>query len=132
MDTNQLHREVSYKATTSSGPGGQHANKVATRILLEWDATSSIAFAEAEHQRILSKLQNRLTKDGILQLSCQDSRSQAANKELVFKRFLTVLREASQVQKVRKKRTLPRSVKRKRLNDKKKHSEKKENRRFKY
>ncbi len=132
MDVDQLHREVNYRATTSGGPGGQHANKVATKILLEWNATSSIAFAEAEQFRILSKLQNRLTKEGILQLNCHDSRSQSSNKELVFKRFLSVLHEATQVQKVRKKRTTPRSVKRKRLNDKKKHSEKKENRRFKY
>lgn len=132
MDVDQLHREVSYKATTSGGPGGQHANKVATKVLLEWDVARSVAFDDADHQRILFKLQNRLTKDGILQLSCQDSRSQASNKELVFKRFLKVLQEALHVQKIRKKRITPRSVKRKRLNDKKKHSEKKQNRRFKY
>lgn len=132
MQLDQLHREVSYKATTSGGPGGQHANKVATRVVLEWNASLSQAFTEIELHRILTKLQNRLTKDGILQLSCQDSRSQSSNKELVFKRLLTVLHTALIVQKVRKKRTTPRSVKRKRLNDKKKHSEKKENRRFKY
>jgi len=132
MNIDQLHKEVSYKAVTSSGPGGQHANKVATKVLLEWNATGSLAFAEAEHQRILFKLQNRLTKKGILQLSSQDSRSQSSNKELVFKRFLILLHKCLEVQKLRKKRTLPRSVKRKRLNDKKKHSEKKENRRFKY
>ena len=73
MNIDQLHKEVSYKAVTSSGPGGQHANKVATKVLLEWNATGSLAFAEAEHQRILFKLQNRLTKKGILQLSSQDS-----------------------------------------------------------
>lgn len=132
MDTQQLYKEVTFKAMASSGPGGQHANKVATKVLLEWRVDESLAFAEAEHQRILNKLQNRLTKDGILQLSCQDSRSQAKNKELVFKRLVKIINEALIIPKVRKKRTLPRSVKRKRLNDKKKHSEKKENRRFKY
>ncbi|GAK92229.1 hypothetical protein YaeJ [Nonlabens ulvanivorans] len=132
MDLGQLHREVNYKAVASSGPGGQHANKVATKVLLEWDAGQSIAFTDVEHERILLKLQNRLTKDGTLQLSCQDSRSQSSNKELVFKRFIGLLNGALIVQKLRKKRTTPKSVKRKRLNDKKKHSEKKENRRFKY
>ncbi|EAS20524.1 putative peptidyl-tRNA hydrolase [Flavobacteria bacterium BBFL7] len=132
MDVNRLHKEVSYKAVASSGPGGQHANKVATKVLLEWNAVQSQAFTPIEHQRLLSKLDNRFTKEGILQLSCQDSRSQSSNKELVFKRFLRILNEALVVQKLRKKRTTPRSVKRKRLNDKKKHSEKKENRRFKY
>ncbi|WP_397302074.1 alternative ribosome rescue aminoacyl-tRNA hydrolase ArfB [Nonlabens ulvanivorans] len=132
MDLGQLHREVNYKAVASSGPGGQHANKVATKVLLEWDAGKSIAFTDVEHERVLLKLQNRLTKDGILQLSCQDSRSQSSNKELVFKRFIGLLNGALVVQKLRKKRTTPKFVKRKRLNDKKKHSEKKESRRFKY
>lgn len=132
MNVDQLHREVKYKAVTSSGPGGQHANKVASKVLLEWDASHSLAFTDVELQRILHQLQNRLTKDGILQLSCQNSRSQSSNKVLVFKRFLGLLYEALVVQKPRKKRTTPKSVKRKRLNDKKKHSEKKENRRYKY
>jgi len=130
MNIHQLHKEVKYTAVASSGPGGQHANKVATKVMLEWKVEESLAFAEAEHQRILYKLHNRLTKNGVLQLSSQESRSQATNKELVFKRFVKLINQVLIIPKARKKRTLPRSVKRKRLNDKKKHSEKKAHRRF--
>ncbi|WP_438962666.1 peptide chain release factor-like protein, partial [Nonlabens sp.] len=117
MDIHQLHKEVKYTAFASSGPGGQHANKVATKVMLEWKVEESLAFAEAEHQRILYKLHNRLTKNGVLQLSSQESRSQATNKELVFKRFVKLINQVLIIPKARKKRTLPRSVKRKRLND---------------
>lgn len=127
MDIHQLHKEVKYTAVASSGPGGQHANKVATKVMLEWKVEESLAFAEAEHQRILYKLHNRLTKNGVLQLSSQESRSQATNKELVFKRFVKLINQVLIIPKARKKRTLPRC---KRLNDKKKHSEKKAHRRF--
>ena len=130
MDIDQLQREVSYTATTSSGAGGQHVNKVATRVQLELDVLNSNAFAKAEHDRILTVLKNRLTKDGRLQLSSQDTRSQATNKERVFKKLLDVLNKARKPKKVRKKRVVPASVKRKRLNDKKKHSEKKANRKY--
>ncbi len=131
MDIATLHKEVVYTASTSSGAGGQHVNKVATRVTVELDVVNSNAFAKAEHQRILSALHNKLTKDGRLQLSSQDTRSQATNKELVFKRLLKTLEKAATPVKVRKKRVVPAAVKRKRLNDKKKHSDKKANRNFK-
>lgn len=132
MDIELLHKEVQYKAVASSGPGGQNVNKVATKVQLYFDVLNSIAFAKAEHERIKIALKKQLTTEGILQLNCQESRSQAKNKELVFKKLLALLSKASVVVKERKKRSIPKSVKRKRLNDKKKHSEKKKDRNFKY
>lgn len=131
MDIEQLQREVIYTAVTSSGAGGQHVNKVATKVQLEFDVENSLAFAKGEHSRILEYLDNKLTKDGRLQLSSQETRSQSTNKDRVFKKFISLLREAAKPKKIRKKRIIPASVKRKRLNDKKKHSEKKANRGFK-
>jgi ribosome-associated protein len=132
MDVDQLHREVQYTAVASSGPGGQHANKVATKVQLELDIYGSLAFAKAEHQRILTALKKQLTKDGMLQLSCQESRSQARNKELVFKKLIGLLKTAARPKKIRKKRRTPAHIKRKRVNEKRKHSEKKERRKFNY
>ncbi|SCY36322.1 ribosome-associated protein [Nonlabens sp. Hel1_33_55] len=132
MDIEQLQREVSYTATTSSGAGGQHVNKVATRVQVELDVENSTAFTNPERERILESIGNRLTKDGRLQLSSQDTRSQATNKERVFQKLLDVLNTARKPKKVRKKRRTPAHVKRKRLNDKKKHGEKKSNRNFRY
>ncbi|MGB5980755.1 MAG: alternative ribosome rescue aminoacyl-tRNA hydrolase ArfB [Nonlabens sp.] len=132
MNINQIHREVTYKAVTSSGAGGQHVNKVATKVQLSFDVLNSLAFAKAEHSRIMENVKNRLTKDGSLMLSDQTSRSQSSNKERVFKSLIAILETAARPRKVRKKRTIPKSVKRKRLNEKKKHSEKKQNRNYRY
>lgn len=132
MNIELLHKEVQYKAVASSGPGGQNVNKVATKVQLYFDVLNSLAFAKAEHERIISKLNNQLTNEGILIIGCQESRSQAKNKELVFKKLINVLSQAAVKPKVRKKRTIPKAVKRKRLNDKKKHSEKKKDRSYRY
>jgi ribosome-associated protein len=132
MNIELLHKEVQYKAVASSGPGGQNVNKVATKVQLFFNVIDSLAFAEAEHERIKTALKKQLNAEGVLQLNCQESRSQAKNKELVFKKLLSVLSKASAVLKVRRKRSIPKSVKRKRLKDKKKHSEKKKARNYKY
>jgi ribosome-associated protein len=132
MNIELLHKEVQYKAVASSGPGGQNVNKVATKVQLFFNVIDSLAFAEAEHERIKTALKKQLNAEGVLQLNCQESRSQAKNKELVFKKLLSVLSKASAVLKVRRKRSIPKSVKRKRLKDKKKHSEKKKDRNYKY
>lgn len=132
MNVEILHKEVQYKAVASSGPGGQNVNKVATKVQLYFDMVNSLAFAKAEQERIISKLKNQLTNDGILILGCQESRSQAKNKELVFKKFINTLSKAALKPKIRKKRTIPKAVKRKRLNDKKKQSEKKKDRNYRY
>lgn len=132
MNIVQLHKEVQYKAVASSGPGGQNVNKVATKVQLYFDVLNSLAFAKAEHERIITALNKQLTTEGILQVNCQESRSQAKNKELVFKKLLAILSKASVIIKVRRKRTVPKSVKRKRLNNKKKQSDKKKDRNFRY
>jgi ribosome-associated protein len=132
MNTELLHKEATYKAMASSGPGGQNVNKVATKVQLYFDVLNSLAFAKSEHERIKIALHKQLTKEGILQVNCQESRSQSKNKELVFKKLLATLSKASAIPKLRKKRIIPRSVKRKRLNHKKKHSEKKKDRGFKF
>lgn len=131
MDILQLEKEVNFTAVASSGPGGQNANKVATKVLLEFDVENSIAFAKGEHSRILEAIKSQLTKENLLKISCQESRSQAKNKELAFAKLIKLLKKSATPKKVRKKRIVPASIKRKRLNDKKKHSEKKANRKFK-
>jgi len=130
MDIEQLHNEVNYKAVTSSGPGGQHVNKVATKVVLAWNVQETTALTVREHEQVLAALSNKITTDGRLILSCQESRSQAKNKELVFKKLVDLLEKSSKPVKKRLKRTTPAAVKRKRLNDKKKQGEKKSNRNF--
>jgi ribosome-associated protein len=112
----------------SSGAGGQHVNKVSTKIELSFDLPNSKALSDIEKERILSKLENRLTKENILLMRCDESRSQHKNKELVIKRFLDLIKNALKVAKKRKKTKPSRGAIEKRLRAKKKSSQKKANR----
>ena len=125
MDKPQLLHELQFKAVRSSGAGGQHVNKVSSKIELIFDLENSIAFTESEKKRLRLKLGNRLTKENVLLLQCSESRSQHKNKELAIKRLFSLLENALKVPKKRRKTKPKRSSIEKRLNSKKKHAEKK-------
>ncbi|GGI55930.1 alternative ribosome rescue aminoacyl-tRNA hydrolase ArfB [Winogradskyella haliclonae] len=128
MDFSQLINEIVYKAVRSSGSGGQHVNKVATKIQLSFDLFDSAFFNEEEKERLKAYLQNRLTNRDVLMLSCGESRSQFKNKTIVTRRFLELIEEGLREDKVRLPTKIPRAIKQKRLLNKKKTSEKKANR----
>lgn len=128
MDKARLLSELQFKATRSSGPGGQHVNKTSTRVELSWPLGETHIFTEEVIIRLQEKLKNRLTKDRVLLLASERSRSQHKNKEDVIKRFLNLI-EASLQEPKKRTRTRPsRASKMKRLSNKKAHSEKKANR----
>ena len=85
-----LH-ELTFKAIRSSGSGGQHVNKVSSKVELTFNLSESLLFDDDQKERLLRKLQNRLTKEGVLILQCGESRSQHKNKEIVTKRFFELL-----------------------------------------
>ncbi|MEP0211612.1 MAG: alternative ribosome rescue aminoacyl-tRNA hydrolase ArfB [Cellulophaga sp.] len=128
MNSAQIIQELQFKAVRSSGAGGQHVNKVSTKIELTYDLQNSTAVTDKEKERLLLKLSNRLTKENVLLLQCDDSRSQHKNKDLVIKRFLELVKSALIVPKKRKKTKPSRSAIEKRLNTKKKSALKKANR----
>ncbi|MFV8225134.1 alternative ribosome rescue aminoacyl-tRNA hydrolase ArfB [Christiangramia aquimixticola] len=128
MDEAILLKELQYKAVKSSGPGGQHANKTATRVELSFDVENSEAISENEKARILRKLTGRINKEGVLKMSSQDSRSQLANKQLVTDDFLAEIKKALKKVKPRKKTKPTKASKLKRLQSKKKKSELKSSR----
>nr|WP_297308254.1 alternative ribosome rescue aminoacyl-tRNA hydrolase ArfB [uncultured Flavobacterium sp.] len=132
MNKTQLHSELDFKAVRSSGAGGQNVNKVSTKVILNWNSLGSSGLTENEIVRIQEKLANRINKEGVLILECDQTRSQLKNKELVTKRFFYLLENALIVAKKRIATKIPKSVIRKRLNDKKINSEKKQNRNFKF
>ena len=127
-DKEALSKELNFKAIRSSGSGGQHVNKVSSKIELTFDLANSLVFSERQKERLLIKLQNRLTKEGILILQCDESRSQHKNKEISIKRFFRLIGEALIIPKKRIKTKIPKSVIRKRLKSKRNLSEKKANR----
>jgi ribosome-associated protein len=118
MVREKILTEIILKAVRSSGPGGQNVNKVSSKIVLSFNVTTSEGLTNDEKKLITSKLTSRLTADGILILNCDEDRSQLKNKEIVIKRFLTLLNKSLVVPKKRKPTKIPKAVIAKRLNNK--------------
>lgn len=117
--------ELSYKATRSGGPGGQHVNTSSTRVELAWDAATSPSLTDAQRARILDKLSNRINSDGVLLMAASDHRSQHRNREEVTARFAELLAQALVIPKKRKKTRPSRASKEARLKAKRQRAEKK-------
>ncbi len=128
MDVALLKSELSYKYVRSSGSGGQHVNKVSSKAELYFNLEDSTVFNDVEKLKLSEFLKNRLNKDGVVVLACDESRSQFRNKAIVTQRFINLIEEGLKEQKKRRPTRIPRSVKRKRLNNKRINSEKKANR----
>lgn len=97
-------------------------------MVLSFDLKISTALTEAEKELLLSKLENKLTKEQVLILSCDEDRSQLRNKDIVIKRFLMIIEGALKVAKSRKPTKIPRSVIEKRLKEKRSLSDIKQSR----
>jgi ribosome-associated protein len=120
--------ELSYRATRSGGPGGQHVNTSATRVELEFDVGSSPSLTEQQRTRIMEQLQNRIDGSGILRLASSAQRSQHQNREDVTARLARLLAEALHERKRRRKTRVPKAAKEARLKEKKKRSQVKKGR----
>ncbi len=121
--------EIEFRFSASSGPGGQHVNKTATKATLLFDVAHSPSLTEEQRATILEKLANRIDNEGVLQIQSQTARSQWQNRELALARFQTLLAEALRPTKPRKKTRPSRTAVEKRLNSKHKLSQKKQERR---
>ena len=128
MNAKDIIRELQFKAVRSSGAGGQHVNKVSSKVELTFDVENSISLSEKEKDLLYKNLTTKLTKEKILILFCDESRSQHRNKELVVERFLELLAAGLTRPKKRKKTKPSKESVKKRLDNKKKLSEKKTNR----
>ncbi len=125
MNKENLIKEVSFKATRSSGAGGQHVNKVSSKVELTFDLVNSKELSDEERELLLKNLITKLTKENVLILQCDESRSQHRNKEIVIGRFLEIIKKGLIVPKKRKKTKPSKSAIQKRLTSKKKLSQKK-------
>ena len=120
--------ELTFSTARSGGPGGQHVNKVNTKVILGFDVINSQYLSDEQKARILERLGNRITKDGILQVTSQDSRSQYANKEDAMIKLADLLREALKIHKKRRRTKVSQAAKQKRLDEKKQRGVTKKNR----
>jgi ribosome-associated protein len=87
--------EIRFRASRSSGPGGQHANTAETRVEAVFDVTASEALTERQKQRVVARA------GAVLRAVAQDERSQARNRELAAERLVAKLRDALRVERRR-------------------------------
>ena len=120
--------ELKFSASRSSGPGGQHVNKVSTRVTLSFDVLASQYLTDEQKEWLQSKLASRLTKEGVLLIHSQDSRSQLANKRLAVDRFVEIMHEALIKPKKRRRKRISLAAQFQRLHSKKHRGELKKNR----
>lgn len=129
ITSNHILNELIFSASRSSGPGGQNVNKVNTKITLKWDVAQSQSINPEQKELLLKKLFTRLTTEGVLILTAQDNRSQLQNKEAAILKLDQLLEQAFKQKKIRKPSKPSKAAKRKRIDNKKKHGQKKEWRR---
>ncbi|WP_312075459.1 alternative ribosome rescue aminoacyl-tRNA hydrolase ArfB [Chryseobacterium sp.] len=125
-------KELSFKASRSSGAGGQNVNKVETSVTVMWNVEESEFFNVFQKNLIQTKLKNRINSEGILQLTVSESRTQFQNKKIAIEKILEIVNDSVVIPKTRFKTKPSKAKVQKRLDSKKKLSDKKENRRFKF
>ena len=128
MNTEQILSELAFKAIRSSGPGGQHVNKTASKVEVSFSIAASEGLTENEKELLQNRLQSKLTSEGIILLQCGETRSQHRNKKLVIDRLLELLQQNLKVNKVRKKSKPSKSAIEKRIKAKKEQALKKASR----
>lgn len=129
MNRSKLLSELSFKAIRSSGAGGQHVNKVSSKIELTFDLKKSLGLSSFEKELLKKKLTSKLTNESVLILQCDALRSQHKNKKIALERFFKIIESGLKVPKKRKKTTPKKSAILNRLKNKKLAALKKEHRR---
>lgn len=120
-----IGKELIFTASRSDGPGGQNVNKVNSKITVKFDVLNSAVLSDDEKEIITKRLGSKLTKEGVLILTAQESRSQVKNKEAVLIKLETLLTRAFAKRKVRRATKPTKGSVQERMQIKKKLSEKK-------
>lgn len=122
---NDFYREFKFQTSRSSGPGGQHVNKVSSRVELRFDVRESQLLEESDKAILFSKLATRINNDGILSIVVQADRSQLRNKQLAVEKFFELLTKTFTPVKKRRPTKPSRGSKERRLKAKRIGAEKK-------
>ena len=118
--------ELYFKTSRSGGKGGQHVNKTESRVSLFLNIPESSILSEDEKISLSKKL--TLSQEGVLQISSEATRSQLRNKEICIQKFYQIIADALVKQRKRKASKPTKAAIRKRLKNKKRRSEIKQNR----
>ncbi len=115
--------EIELHFIRSSGPGGQHVNKVETAVQLRFDVVHSPSLPEDVKERLIRLAGSKISRDGILTMKSQRHRTQHGNRKDVIRRFTLLVEQAAIRPKIRLRKSIPRKVHEKRLSNKKQRSQ---------
>ncbi|MCK4914428.1 MAG: aminoacyl-tRNA hydrolase [Planctomycetes bacterium] len=112
-------RELGFKFSKSSGPGGQNVNKVNTRVTVFFNVVENENLSNLQKKQILTKLATRIDKNGVIRIISQKHRTQRANRQAAIEKLADLLKQAIKKKTVRKKTKPSLAAKEKRLKKKK-------------
>lgn len=110
--------DLKFKTSRSSGSGGQHVNKVETRVTLMWDISQIDYLTEEQTEKVVKGFHSYINKEDVISISVEESRSQLKNKETAIKRWQQILISSFKEEKKRIPTRMPKAVKAKIRKDK--------------
>jgi ribosome-associated protein len=120
--------ELEIRASRAGGPGGQHVNTSATRVEVRWNVQASPSLTARQRERILTRLESRIGRDGVLRVVAGARRSQGQNRDAAIVRLRDLVTDALHVPKTRRPTAPTKASIEKRLQNKRQRSRRKADR----
>lgn len=120
--------ELDVRTSRAGGAGGQHVNTSSTRVELRWNVQRSAILSDATRAALLGRLASRIDGEGFVRVIASERRSQLQNRERAEERLVELLQRALAIPRARRKTKPTRASKEKRLQAKKRNSERKKQR----